>query len=239
LSTIRDKLLNVTKTVPLFSSNSDKGCVQCEVNLNAGSEILTHFQNEWEVLHNTNEDNAKKAAAAAATIAKITHKIDRDKQSLSVMTHLLTNSNLKLNIANCTKQIERLYGSFHEVEEGLLHLEDLIDNIQFENMKKEHRYHLKQYKLRKDESLKAVEASLKAKHENRLAEHELKKKKELEERRQVFDEAFKNDVESFKISGTIPKLDLPKKQPSALLEEIQIDYDENELDQFFEDTTAQ
>jgi hypothetical protein len=95
LSTIRDKLLNVTKTVPLFSSNSDKGCVQCEVNLNAGSEILTHFQNEWEVLHNTNEDNAKKAAAAAATIAKITHKIDRDKQSLSVMTHLLTNSNLE------------------------------------------------------------------------------------------------------------------------------------------------
>ena len=149
-STIRDKLLNVTKTVPLFSSNSDKSQVQCAVNLNAGSDILTRYQNEWEVIHSTNEENAKKAEEAADLIAKVTTKIQRDKESLGVMTHLLSNSNLMLNISNCTKQIEQLYRGFSEVEEGLLQLEDLIDTVEFESMKKQHRYHLQQYKARKE-----------------------------------------------------------------------------------------
>ncbi|EFA06602.1 dysbindin [Tribolium castaneum] len=232
LSSIKDKLLNVTKTVPLFSTNSDRGHVQCEVNSNAGSEILSHYQAEWQALHNQSEQNAKKAEEAATEIAKITNKIERDKKSLSVMTHLLAHSNLNLNLVNCTKQIEKLYDSFREVEEELVQLEDLIETVEFENMKKQHRYHLQQYKVRKEESLKAFEASLKEKHEKAVAEFDLKKKKELEERQQVFHEAFKSDLEIYKNSGTIPKLDLPKKQPSALLEEIQVDFDESELDQF-------
>lgn len=54
------------------------------------------------------------------------------------------------------------------------------------------------------ESLKAFEASLKEKHEKAAAEAELKKKKELEERQQVFHEAFKTDLEIYKNFGTIP-----------------------------------
>lgn len=150
LSSLKDKLLNVTKTVPLFSTTSDKGTVQCEANLNAGSEILSHYQNEWQALHNQSEENAKKAEKAATDIAKITHKIERDKKSLTVMTSLLANSNLKQNISNCTKQIEELYNSFNEVEEKLVKLEDLINNIEFENMKKQHRFHLQEYKIRKE-----------------------------------------------------------------------------------------
>ncbi|RZC39986.1 dysbindin [Asbolus verrucosus] len=237
LSSIKDKLLNVKKTVPLFSTSNDKGCVQCELNMNAGSEILTHFQNEWQTLHKTNEENAKKAQEVADTIAQVARKIDRDKESLGLMTHLLSNSNLHANIVQCTEQIEQVYDSFNEVEEGLLQLEELIDNIEFENMKKQHRYHLQQYRLRKNESLQVLEASLKEKYEKSAAEHELKKQKELQERQKVFHEAFKNDLEIFKNFGTIPKLDLPK-QPSALLEEIQVDYDEKELDQFFEDNPS-
>lgn len=154
LSSLKDKLLNVTKSVPLFNSgnhanNIQGGNVQSELNLNAGSQILSHYQDEWEALHQLNEENAKEAEKVAGVIDRITNKVDRDKKSLVAMTQLLTQSNLGANIEHCTKDIKALFDSFALAEERLQQLEDIIENIEFEKMKKRHRYHLQQHQLRK------------------------------------------------------------------------------------------
>lgn len=154
LSSLKDKLLTVTKNVPLFSSgnhanNKQEGNVQSELNLNAGSQILSHYQNEWETLHRVNEENAKEAEKVAEVIDRITNKIDRDRKSLVLMTQLLAQSNLEANVENCTKDIKALFDSFILAEEELQQLEDIIENVEFEKMKKRHRYHLQQHIFRK------------------------------------------------------------------------------------------
>lgn len=45
---------------------------------------------------------------------------------------------------------------------------------------------------------------LSSKHAQDVVKHELKQKKMLEERQQVFEEAFRKDIETYKSLGEIP-----------------------------------
>ncbi|KAL3287768.1 hypothetical protein HHI36_002230, partial [Cryptolaemus montrouzieri] len=84
-------------------------------------------------------------------------------------------------------------------------------------------------------NMKKLQSELEEKRKQELIQQEIENSKKLEERQKVFQEAFRSDLELFKSSGQIPKVELNRKQPSALLEEIQLDFDEKELEQFFED----
>lgn len=138
------------RNVPLFNHDNKTPVQSPVVNLNAGANILTHYENHWESLHKINDENIKKAEEIASEITELSTSVNKDKENLGLLVYLLVNSNLKSNINSCTKQVEELFNSFHKVEEELLELENLIENVQFEQMKKEHRYHLTQYKLRKE-----------------------------------------------------------------------------------------
>lgn len=83
-------------------------------------------------------------------------------------------------------------------------------------------------------------------------QYEQKQKKTSEERQQVFQEAFEQDLATYKSMGTIPskiilfcvfsnfigllfaEINTISSQPSALLEEIQLECDMEELSQFLE-----
>lgn len=54
------------------------------------------------------------------------------------------------------------------------------------------------------ESLKNFESMLKEKYDESTKKFDLRKKQELEEKQQIFQEAFRNDLEVFKNSGTLP-----------------------------------
>jgi len=51
-------------------------------------------------------------------------------------------------------------------------------------------------------------AKLANEHTERLSQHELNQQKKLKERRETFEEAFKEDLEEYKTTGSIPSMSL-------------------------------
>lgn len=230
LANLREKLLNVN----LFNAAEDASIVtRDKVNLNAGGSILQHFQKHWEELHKNNEENAKLADNVAKTIDQITREINVNKENIKALTQLVSNSNLTENISNCLQAVSTLYETATNVEDGLIKLEQLIDEVQFQKLKSQHGYHLVQYEKRKEENFDKLKVSLELEHSKKVKEYEISKQKILEERQKVFQDAFKSDLETYKNLGMIPKNDQVKKKNGAILEEIELDYDQSELDQFF------
>ncbi|XP_030756510.1 dysbindin protein homolog isoform X2 [Sitophilus oryzae] len=232
LTSIKDKILNVTKNVGLFVSDEKEQKSGEKSNFNAGSSILQHFQNSWCELHDLNEQNTKRANEVADDIEKISGKISSSRENISLINHVLTNSGITSSISQCLDQVKQLYFTCETIEHKLFELEELIEYRVCENEKQGHLIALESFKVRKNESLEEG-------YQNKVREYELRTKDMLEMRQKVFHEAFKTDLEIYKSQGTIPKVDLNKQQNGAILEEIQLDFDQIELEKFFEDNTDQ
>lgn len=230
LANLREKLLNVN----IFNVAEESPVpVQNTFNLNAGASILLHFQQQWEILHKLNEDNAKKAEIVTKRINEISAEINNNKENVKLLTHLVSSSNLTETISNCLHSMTILYETANKVEDELINFEKLIDEIEFQKLKTQHLYHLGQYKKRKEENFEKIKTTVELQHSTKMKEYETSKQKISEERQKVFQDAFKSDLETYKSSGTIPKNNEISKISGTILEEIELDYDENELDQFF------
>ena len=232
LTTLKGKLLNVSK-IGLLSPTSEEQPIKHQTHaLNAGTEILTHYQEQWAELHNLNEENAKTAEKLAEKINVLHSKTVRDCDNVIDITQLLNSTpTVNKSMEMCCQQIAHLHKSFENVEKGILDLEDLIERIELEKRKVEHKYQLALYKEKKMIHFEKVRMEMAAKHTQIVAEHEMKQKKLLEERQQVFQDAFNDDLQTFKSLGSIPKIET-STQSSALLEEIQLDLDQNDLESF-------
>lgn len=150
---IKDKLLTVKNNVTLLTTGDSplksKQPEQTPFNPKAGSAILQHFQNCWEELHGLNEDNARAAENVTTHINQTSSAINKSKEDIDMVGHILTSSNLTTNIAQCLKQMNILYSSCEIVEKKLLELEDLLDETEYQQMVKKHRHHLDSYKTQK------------------------------------------------------------------------------------------
>lgn len=146
LSNIKEKLL---RSVPIFN-HEEKPPPQREKCLNpyAGVEVLSKYESEWETLHKNNVNNAAAATKLADDIQTICDKIVHDQNNISTIVQIL-NANIKQSTSNCLTQIRTLYETCELVEEQLLDLEDVIEQVEFQNQKKMHRFHLNQYEIRK------------------------------------------------------------------------------------------
>ncbi|KAJ8929967.1 hypothetical protein NQ314_017290 [Rhamnusium bicolor] len=200
-----------------------------------GQIFYTTFKISGKNCINLTKITLKRADQLAKEIEKISIKINASKENISLITYIISNSNLSTNVTNCLNKIKDLYTLSDSIEQGLINLESVIDENEFEHLKVQHEYHLSQYQLRKEESLENFKSSLDANHSMKIAKYESKKKVLCRKDRKFFKTLLKNDIESYKNLGTLPEMKQPKNQNSALLEEIQLDFDQNELDQFFGD----
>ncbi|XP_066254971.1 dysbindin protein homolog [Euwallacea similis] len=240
-SGIRHKLLQVKSNVSLFGSDDTPAKSQKQTalyNPRTGAPILHHFQQHWEELHALNELNAKAAQDVSIQIEDVSSKISRSKSDMDLISHLLTGSNLTNNISQCLKQVQRLYESCKEAEEKLEQLEDFLDQQEFERMVSRHHGHMQSYEERKLATLEKMQSALEEEYQKKVLEVESSKKLLLEERQKVFHEAFKSDLEVYKSLGTIPKVKLSKNHNGPILEEIQLDFDQNDLEQFFSEESG-
>lgn len=149
---IKDKLLNVKKNVSLFVTDDNanaKSKAKAEFDPRTGASILQHHQDQWEQIHDLNEENARAAEGAAAEIDAISKKISASKTNIDLITHVLTGSNLTTNITQCLNQVKELYNLCESVEGKLADLENLLEDVEFDRMIKLHREHLDNYKTRK------------------------------------------------------------------------------------------
>lgn len=115
---------------------------------------------------------------------------------------------------------------FEEVEGALYRLEDLNEMLDLQNRQLDHRFQLAMYKEKKLIELNNFKgiyyvlrlcksdidiywkmdclAKLANDHIQRVSQHELNQQTKLKERRETFEEAFKEDLEEYKATGSIP-----------------------------------
>ncbi|KAK5647319.1 hypothetical protein RI129_002211 [Pyrocoelia pectoralis] len=233
LTSLKGKLLNVGKIGLLSPTSEEEPIKSPSKNLSAGTDILTHYQEQWAELHSLNEDNANNAAILAEKINTLHTKTSIDYTNIVEITQLLNATpTINKSIEMCCQQIKNLHKSFESVEKGVLDLEDLIERIELERRKVEHKYQLALYKEKKMAHFEKVRMEMATKHTQIVADHESKQKRFLEERQQVFQDAFNDDLRTFKSLGSIPKIETNNQSGSALLEEIQLDLDQQDLESF-------
>lgn len=114
---------------------------------------------------------------------------------------------------------------FEEVEGALYRLEDLNEMLDLQSRQLDHRFQLALYKEKKLIELNNFKGmssdretqliffydlfqinfleKLANEHTERLSQHELNQQKKLKERRETFEEAFKEDIEEYKATGSI------------------------------------
>ncbi|XP_033610253.1 dysbindin isoform X2 [Cryptotermes secundus] len=82
--------------------------------------------------------------------------------------------------------------------------------------------------------------SLASEHADKVVQHELRQQKLLRERQDAFGQAFQQDVQEFKLSGSLPKMENIGVARGPALEEVTLEpADPEELDKFLNDDSSE
>lgn len=201
------------------------------VNYNAGADILHRYQLQWNELHELAEENAKNAQNVDSLIAVIHQKLEREwKNILCLNNTLVVIPKVNDTIKNLTSQIGTLQEMFDDVEHALFQLEDLNEELELQNRQVDHRFQLTLYRENKVATLNSLRAKLTSEHSEKIAKHELKQQKMLQERQKTFAEAFDEELNQYKATGSIPKISRVTEGPS--LDEIVLETDTTDFDAF-------
>lgn len=202
-----------------------------QVNYGAGADLLHHFQQQWNELHDLSEENSIKAREVDILIGGVYEKIDRQWHNIVLLNSALaTIPKINNDIKNLMDQLGTLEEAFEEVEASLYNLENLNEILELQNHQLDHRFQLALYKEKKLSHLDTVRAKLADEHSKRVVQYELKNQKILQERQQTFEKVFRDDIEIYKATGELPKAVSPHKGPT--LEEIDLEDDTTDFDDF-------
>ncbi|KAJ8688390.1 hypothetical protein QAD02_024185 [Eretmocerus hayati] len=206
------------------------------VNYDAGADMLYHFQMEWNNLHELAEDNAQKAQEADALIATVHEKLEIQWNSIGIINNSLA-SIPKINetLQSLMDQIGSLQEQFEEVENAIYELEDLQEILDLQSSQLDHRFQLALYKEKKLSELKMVREKLAGEHSVKILRHEQEQEKLLQERQKTFGEAFKEELDEYKKTGSIPKTPV-NAQKGPRLEEIDLESDSADYDEFLKES---
>ncbi|KAK9298612.1 hypothetical protein QLX08_008098 [Tetragonisca angustula] len=201
------------------------------VNYNAGADILHRFQLQWNELHELAEENAGKAQEADKLIGTIYEKLEQEWKNITCLNNTLAYIP-KINnaIQDLMDQIGTLQEMFEEVEGAIYRLEDLNEMLDLQNRQLDHRFQLALYKEKKLAELNVIKAKLADEHTERVSKYEFKQQKMMKERRETFDEVFKEELREYKATGSILKLPVSQQGPS--LDEIVLDVDSTMFNEF-------
>lgn len=203
------------------------------VNYNAGADILRKYQLEWNELHELAEENAEKASDADKLISKIHEKLETEWNNITCLNSTLADiPKINAAIQDLMDQIGTLQELFEDVESALYQLEDLNEMLDLQNKQLDHIFELALYKEKKLGELDVVKSKLADEYRDRVSKYEIKLQKMLQERRDTFDEVFKEELEEYKATGSIPKK--TRTQQGPFLDEIDLDMDSTVFEEFLE-----
>ncbi|XP_053990224.1 dysbindin protein homolog isoform X2 [Hylaeus anthracinus] len=203
------------------------------VNYDAGADILHRYQLQWNELHELTEENAERAQMADKLIGCIYERLEQEWKSITCLNSTLAYIP-KINnaIQDLMDQIGTLQETFEEVEGAIYQLEDLNEMLDLQSRQLDHRFQLALYEEKKLVELNIVKAKLANEHTERVSQYELKQQKMMKERRETFEEVFKEQLEEYKATGSISKLPVTQQGPS--LDDIVLDVDSTTFDEFLE-----
>ncbi|KAL5276877.1 DTNBP1 family protein [Megaselia abdita] len=229
--TLSENFSTLKLSIPSTPKESYEFGFPTNINVSAGCALLDHYERSWEDLHGGTVENARLADKVDSKITSLRTKAKTMETNISDMNScLLRVPAIRENLKNCLEKITEIRSLCETVELGIVGLQDVVEQCDVQEKQLEEKYQLSLYKQRKMTDLEVYRQSLATKHQQTAKDYEVKLKQIQKERQEVFESAFKNDLEEFKKSGNVPKINSAPVDKSTLLEEVILDDIENNND---------
>lgn len=175
------------------------------VNIYAGCELLEKYENDWSEIHLLNEQNVDRALKIDKTISTLNVRAEKFATDISDLNISLVSLPTVINtLNNCLETIADIESKCQNMEVKLIDLEDLFEVLELQEKQLDHRFEMAMYKEKKLAELERVRQELAAQHAANVKEYELSLRKMQQERQMAFQEAFQDDLKTFKEKGSIP-----------------------------------
>ncbi|XP_063115975.1 dysbindin isoform X2 [Cavia porcellus] len=235
LETLRERLLSVQQD---FTSGlktlSDKSrevkvkskprTVQYLPKYSAGLELLSRYEDTWAALHRRAKECANAGELVDSEVVMLSVHWEKKKTSLIELQEQLQQlPGLIADLESVTANLAHLEASFEEVENHLLHLEDLCGQCELERCKRVQSQHLENYKKSKRKELEAFKAELDAEHAQKVLEMEHTQQMKLKERQKFFEEAFQQDMEQYLSTGYLQIAE--RREPMGSMSSMEVNVD--------------
>ena len=208
--------------------------------MNAGSDLLNHYQNQWHELHGKNEQNANLAMQLAKSINQIDSETKKHHAIMSEFLYQLsTLPQIEKTISSIENELVKLKHQFFQIEQKLTLLEIDKQKQDFDKIKLDHQYQLAVYKEKRASEFETVKVRLALDHTKKVQEYEQQQQSILKERQEAFQAAFEEELNYYKTQGKIEKKEV--KFDSPKIEEIIVadEAEEAALAKFLEDSTEE
>ncbi|XP_046309484.1 dysbindin isoform X1 [Marmota monax] len=213
LETLRERLLSVQQDfasgLKTLSDKSKEAKVKSKPRTvpylprySAGLELLSRYEDTWAALHRRTKECANAGELVDSEVVMLSAHWEKKKTSLIELQEQLQQlPGLIADLESMTANLAHLEASFEEVENHLLHLEDLCGQCELERYKHTQSQHLENYKKSKRKELETFKAELDAEHTQKVLEMEHTQQMKLKERQKFFEEAFQQDMEQYLSTG--------------------------------------
>ncbi|ROT83008.1 dysbindin protein homolog [Penaeus vannamei] len=210
---------------------------ESNVNLAAGEDLLQMYQTQWATMHHMAEQNAKLAQDIDSAITTLTHECENQHGQMAEIHSLLAHlPNIMAQLHSMLATIGSLRGLFEEVEGGLLALEDLEEDLALQEKTLDLRLSLALSREKHNHRLNALRNELSVTHQAKMVALEQHQETQRKEREQVFSEQFTEDLKNYKERGVVTRrISSSEDEQGLKLEEVDLEQDTSELDQFLND----
>ncbi|KAH8410792.1 hypothetical protein KR222_008033 [Zaprionus bogoriensis] len=199
-----------------------------QLNVAAGCNLLSKYEDDWQQIHAANEDNAGRAAAVAAQISAVQQRASVQHATVAELNGCLAALPaliVKLQASARTLEALELLGGQLEVE--LEKLENLCEECELQEFVLEQQYQLSKHKQKKLNELEQYRQRIAAQHQQKIRDHEQQLLQLQKERQAVFDDAFREDLEEYKRRGQLTKIPT-KTSKQTVLEDVVLEQNDVE-----------
>jgi len=202
--------------------------------LEAGSEVLSHYQDGWRRIHEGSEQNARHADRADREVSRVHAEYEKQWRHVAMLSNLIGQlPKLNADIEGIMHSLGELENLFIEVEVSLLALEDTIDAREAQEKQLEQRFQLAIYQERRRQELEELELRLEMDYQKKLRDKENAEIDSKKGKQAVFQARFDEDMSLYASRGF---LEVPLSRPSDVsLESIDLDADDVNLEIFLKE----
>uniref|UniRef100_A0A0V0G700 Putative dysbindin-like protein n=1 Tax=Triatoma dimidiata TaxID=72491 RepID=A0A0V0G700_TRIDM len=205
------------------------------LNFEAGCAILSKYQDAWEELHSFGESNAQLARDMDLEIGRIYHGFLHEKRNWETFHREFTNlEKMKTEAETVVNTLGDLRSICSDIEEALIKLENLIEIQEYYKNEAQEKIKLSNYRIDKLMNLDAYRELLAEEHSAKLQEMEKAEMAVRQTKQDVYQAKFREDLEVYKRTGVIPQAETPQPSDPQKLEEVTIDEDAQDLEQYLQ-----
>ncbi|KAH0513770.1 Dysbindin [Microtus ochrogaster] len=193
--------------------------------LSVQQDFTSGYEDTWAALHRRAKECADAGELVDSEVVMLSAHWEKKRTSLSELQEQLQQLPALLqDVESLMASLAHLETSFEEVENHLLHLEDLCGQCELERHKHAQSQHLENYKKSKSPSgdltpPSASSAELDAEHTQKVLDMEHTQQLKLKERQKFFEEAFQQDMEQYLTTGYLQIADRRVPTYPCLLQE--------------------